>query len=165
MKPPFRTLWDGGAYGPVVVTRGGSHGGRCVRLRCHQLVQQSHLNAQWGELLFGAVTGEEHSAEERWERVIESIQDNRPLWHINFEAIVLAQHSDAIRAGLAARGEAARAVLARAFGGLESDHDAGSRHYATLIGVAAQWLLDPETAPSASAIAHPEGSSSRIGGT
>lgn len=40
-KLPFRTLWDGGAYGPVAVTRGGSQGGRCVRLRCHQLVQQS----------------------------------------------------------------------------------------------------------------------------
>lgn len=41
MKLPFRTLWDGGAYGAVAVTQGGAQSGRCVWLRCHQLVQQS----------------------------------------------------------------------------------------------------------------------------
>lgn len=45
MKLRFRTLWDGGAYSPVAVTRGGSQGCRCVRLRCHQLVQQSRCLA------------------------------------------------------------------------------------------------------------------------
>lgn len=38
---PFWTLWDGGAYGAVAVTQGSAQHGRCVSLRCHQLVQQS----------------------------------------------------------------------------------------------------------------------------
>lgn len=114
------------------------------------------LNSQWGELLFGAVSGSELSVAERWQRVIDFIQANRPLWFINFEAITLAQHNRTIREGLVDRGEAARTVLARAFGDKDDPgtvDDAGSRHYAMLIGVAAQWLLDPDTAPAASTLA------------
>ncbi|WP_211977682.1 TetR/AcrR family transcriptional regulator [Brevibacterium sp. W7.2] len=111
------------------------------------------LNGEWGELLFGAVAAPDLSATERWQRVIEAIDDNRAMWFVNFEAISLAQHNDTIRAGLEERGDAARAVLARAFGG--DDDRAGSRHYAMLIGVAAQWLLDPDSAPSAEEITSP----------
>lgn len=108
------------------------------------------LNGEWGELLFGAVAAPDLSAAERWQCVIDSIDDNRAMWFVNFEAISMAQHNDTIRAGLAERGEAARNVLAHAFGG--DDEGSGSRHYAMLIGVAAQWLLDPESAPSATEI-------------
>ncbi|NYI70549.1 AcrR family transcriptional regulator [Naumannella cuiyingiana] len=104
------------------------------------------LNGEWGRHLFDAVGGE-LSATERWRRVIDSIEENRSLWFVNFEAITLAQHNETIRQGLAERGARAREVLAEAFGG------DGSRQYALLIGVAAQWLLDPDTAPSAEAIA------------
>lgn len=113
------------------------------------------LNREWGEVLFGAVGGAELSVVERWQRVIDSIQGNRPLWFANFEAITLAQHNETIREGLVERG-GARVVLARAFGAAGESDDAvgaGSRHYAMLIGVATQWLLDPASAPSAETIA------------
>lgn len=109
------------------------------------------LNGEWGELLFGAVSGAHLSALERWQSIIDSIEGNRQLWFVNFEAITLAQHNEIIREGLVERGAAARDVLVRAFGGASpgaSDRGDGARLYALLIGVAAQWLLDPLTAPS-----------------
>ena len=39
-KLPIRTLRDGESYGAVAVTQGGAQCGRCVWLRCHELVQQ-----------------------------------------------------------------------------------------------------------------------------
>lgn len=124
------------------------------------------LNVEWGELLIVALsddpadgTGRPSSAQDRWERIIDSIAGHRPLWFVNFEAVVLAQHNEEIRVGLAARGREARTTLARVFAGLDPDdaaedriRAAGSFYYSLLIGTAMQWLTDPDGAPTAAEV-------------
>uniref|UniRef100_UPI003F498613 TetR/AcrR family transcriptional regulator n=1 Tax=Nonomuraea bangladeshensis TaxID=404385 RepID=UPI003F498613 len=112
------------------------------------------LNAEWGELLF-AVLAEPGGEEALWGRIIESIQANRSLWFVNFESVASARQDEEIRAMIAGGQELARASLARAFAGLGPESDparvqaVGSHYYALLVGLAAQWITDPERAPSA----------------
>ncbi|GAA3678017.1 TetR/AcrR family transcriptional regulator [Nonomuraea antimicrobica] len=125
------------------------------------------LNTEWGELLFAILEDPDASdaarspagdQEARWGRIIDSIQANRSLWFVNFESVASARHDDEIRAMIASGQELARASLAEAFAGLGPDADpvavraAGSHYYALLVGVAAQWLTDPERAPSAAQV-------------
>nr|WP_281361968.1 TetR/AcrR family transcriptional regulator [Nakamurella aerolata] len=118
------------------------------------------LNSQWGEVIFAALDGAGGSTAQRWQQVIDSITERRDLWFVNFEALVLAQHDEEIRSGLAERGDGARVALARSFAGVTAEnssaadvHRVGSFYYSQLIGVAFQWLTDPETAPSAEEVA------------
>lgn len=112
------------------------------------------LNLEWSAVLNTAL-GDESDADERdpesvWGRILASIQENRPLWFVNFESLSSAYLDDGIRAMIAEGQRAAKPVLARAFGADESE---GSHYYALLVGVAAQWLIDPDGAPSAADIA------------
>ncbi|GAA2263375.1 TetR/AcrR family transcriptional regulator [Glycomyces scopariae] len=127
------------------------------------------LNREWGEVLFaaigdqeGTVTGAEREA--LWARIIESVQANRALWFVNFESVAVARTDEEIRAMIAEGLRMSRRSLARAFTGLDPDRDdparvraAGSHYYALLVGVAAQWIADPESAPSAAEVAAADG--------
>ncbi|MEU6786213.1 TetR/AcrR family transcriptional regulator [Nonomuraea angiospora] len=117
------------------------------------------LNTEWGELLFavleepdGTRSGDQEAL---WGRIIDSIQTNRSLWFVNFESVASARQDGEIRGMIAAGQELARASLARAFAGLGPDSDpgevqaAGSHYLALLVGLASQWLTDPERAPTA----------------
>ena len=130
----------------------------------HALLGQAlfALNEEWGALLFGVLTAPALAEappaaeiEDRWARVIESIQANRALWFVNFESISFAQNDEEIRKTIAQRQELSRPVLARAFAGLDESADpvmvrsVGSHYYSLLVGVALQWLTDPSKAPSA----------------
>lgn len=112
------------------------------------------LNQEWGEVLTNAL-GDDAGAGARdhealWERIIASIQENRPLWFVNFESLSSAYLDEGIRTMIAEGQRSAKPALARAFGAEEAD---GSRYYALLVGVAAQWLIDPESAPTPAEIA------------
>lgn len=125
------------------------------------------LNREWGELLFAALSpseADDHpTRRERheilWGSVIDSIRANRSLWFVNFESVASARHDDDIRTMIAEGQELARRALARSFTGLDTDHDsdeavraAGSHYYALLVGVATQWIINPDHAPSAAQI-------------
>ncbi|MET7334740.1 hypothetical protein [Nonomuraea sp. NPDC005650] len=90
-----------------------------------------------------------------WGRIIDSIQANRSLWFVNFESVASARRDEEIRGMIAGGQELARVSQARAFAGLGPDSDpaevqvAGSHYLALLVGLAAQWLTDPERAPTA----------------
>ncbi|MFI7226351.1 TetR/AcrR family transcriptional regulator [Nonomuraea angiospora] len=121
------------------------------------------LNTEWGELLFAvleepgdATAGTRPGDQEAlWGRIIDSIQANRSLWFVNFESVASARQDDEIRGMIAGGQELARASLARAFAGLGPGSDpgevqaAGSHYLALLVGLASQWLTDPERAPTA----------------
>ncbi|MCK2213280.1 TetR/AcrR family transcriptional regulator [Actinomadura sp. ATCC 31491] len=122
------------------------------------------LNEEWGELLFAALEepgGADGTPgqEALWGRIIASVQANRALWFVNFESVASARQDEEIRGMLAAGQELARASLARAFAGLGPDSDpeevraVGSHYFALLVGLAAQWLADPERAPDAARFA------------
>ncbi|MEU9834808.1 TetR/AcrR family transcriptional regulator [Streptosporangium sp. NPDC048047] len=122
------------------------------------------LNTEWGELLFAVLEESGPAGETRsrpgdqvdlWSRIIDSIQANRSLWLVNFESVASVRQDDEIRGMIADGQKLARASLARAFAGLGPDsdpetvHAAGSHYLALLVGLAAQWLTDPEHAPTA----------------
>lgn len=117
------------------------------------------LNTEWGELLFTVLAASDGTRsggeEELWGRIIDSIRANRSLWFVNFESVASAQRDEEIRGMIAIGQEMARVSLARAFAGLGPDDDplevqaAGSHYLALLVGLASQWITDPERAPTA----------------
>ncbi|GAA4577588.1 TetR/AcrR family transcriptional regulator [Planotetraspora kaengkrachanensis] len=122
---------------------------------------------EWGSELERALAGGPSSSgltpaqrfEEAWARIIESFARNRPLWAIQFELIAQMDRMPELRESFAAANRQARLGLAALFDGLDPVADekkamvVGAFHQALLGGMAAQWLVDPEGAPSAEDLA------------
>ncbi|WP_067686053.1 TetR/AcrR family transcriptional regulator [Nocardia jejuensis] len=90
----------------------------------------------------------------RWEVVRDSIATHRGVWAATFDAL---SHPET-REQLATVVLEARSGLARLFEGVDDvDPDAarslGAMYQALLIGVAAQYLIDPDSAPTEAALA------------
>lgn len=128
------------------------------------LLQQALIDAmaEWGEELQRALSvdaGADATPEQRfeaaWTRVIESFARLRPLWAIQFELIAQMDRAPELREAFATANEQARLGLAEIFHHLDPGTDRaealrlGSFYQALLGGLAAQWLVDPDRAPSA----------------
>lgn len=93
-----------------------------------------------------------------WERVLESFEGQRRIWAASFELFGLVDRVPEIRRQLADATEESRIGLGELFGGvdpaidLERARAVGSFYHALISGVIAQWLIDPERAPSAAQI-------------
>jgi AcrR family transcriptional regulator len=89
-----------------------------------------------------------------WAKVIESFAAHRPLWVASFEMLAQLDQAPEVRAAVANAQERARLGLAALFHHLDPTLDqqkawtVGSFYLALLSGVMAQWLIDPEHAPS-----------------
>jgi len=89
-----------------------------------------------------------------WTRMIESFTAHRPLWAASFEMLAQIDHAPEVRAVVADAQQQARLGLASLFHNLDPTLDekkawvVGSFYLALLPGVMAQWLIDPEHAPS-----------------
>ncbi|MBE1586466.1 TetR/AcrR family transcriptional regulator [Nonomuraea angiospora] len=116
---------------------------------------------EWGEQIGVAMAAVDETAapgqrfEALWERLIASIGEHRTLWLANLEAMVQAEHSPELRDELVAgQREGRRGMAAHLVDGDEADiaerevRTVGSVHLALLLGVMAQWLNDPEQAPT-----------------
>jgi hypothetical protein len=94
-----------------------------------------------------------------WGKVVELFVTHRQLWAATFEILAQIEHVPDVRRALIAANEVARPGFAMMFQGLDSGIDekaarvVGSFHQALLTGVMSQWLVDPETAPSAQDLA------------
>ncbi|WP_405143800.1 TetR/AcrR family transcriptional regulator [Sphaerisporangium sp. NBC_01403] len=92
--------------------------------------------------------------EATWAAVIGSFATHRALWAIQFELIANIQKMPDMRGNLADTSRQARLALVELFGRLgsaeneEQAEKVGALYQVLLIGMAAQWLVDPETAPS-----------------
>jgi acyl dehydratase len=90
-----------------------------------------------------------------WAKVIESFATHRPLWAASFEMLAQLDQAPEVRAAVADAQQRARAGLAAMFHHLDPTLDertvwaVGSFYLALLPGVMAQWLIDPDHAPSA----------------
>lgn len=115
------------------------------------------LTQEWGEELGRALAasippdaGPIERFQAVWDGVIDSFASARPLWSATFE--VLGQLDQPIREQLAAWLKEVRPGLAEIFGGLDQqDQDAvvvGSFYQSLLTGLMAQYLIDPDNAPS-----------------
>jgi hypothetical protein len=86
--------------------------------------------------------------------VIDSFAAHRPLWVARFEMLAQLDQAPEVRAAVADAQERARLGLASLFHHLDPALDeqrawvVGSFYLALLPGVMAQWLIDPEHAPS-----------------
>lgn len=120
---------------------------------------------EWGEKLAAALAGVDRHAEPMrrfelvWQTVIESLEGSRTFWAANFEIFAQVEHSPEIRDFFTTAMQQARLGLAGLLGGIDADAEperanlVGSFYYALLIGVVGQWLIDPERAPSGTALA------------
>jgi AcrR family transcriptional regulator len=77
----------------------------------------------------------------RWHALIDSFTTHRALWVAQLEAVVQAQRSEVVREHLAKGQRQAREGLG------------GSVPLALLGGLMLQWLVDPDSAPSATRVA------------
>jgi hypothetical protein len=86
--------------------------------------------------------------------MLELLAAHRPLWTANFEMLAQLDHAPEVRRAVADAQERARVGLAALFHRIDPTHDersawaVGSFYLALLPGVMAQWLIDPEHAPS-----------------
>ena len=100
-------------------------------------------------------TGPMERFEAIWTRVIESFATQRPLWLASFELLAQIDESREVQTAVADAQQRARLGLASLFHHLDPTVDektawrVGSLYLALLPGVMAQWLIDPEHAPSA----------------
>lgn len=129
------------------------------------LMNQALLEAvgEWGdelqETLSADVTPDAGALERfhaTWTRVIELFERHRPLLAATFEVFPLIERFPEFRAFYSEATRQARTGMAGLFLNVDDDevdeHTArtvGSVYYAMLIGVMAQWMVDPENAPSA----------------
>lgn len=115
---------------------------------------------EWGEELQRILAADVDAEpierfESTWTRLIESFEAHRPMLVASFEAFAPAQRSPELRKQLADGQEEGRFGLAALFQRIEESavdertaRTVGSFYLALLSGMIAQWLVDPERAPS-----------------
>ncbi|MCK2238664.1 MULTISPECIES: TetR/AcrR family transcriptional regulator [unclassified Crossiella] len=115
---------------------------------------------EWGDELEATLAAEldpEATVRQRfetyWERVLGSFHTHRRMWVATFEIFPLIDELPQVRANLAQGMEHARLGLAELLqqvgAGSGDARQVGAIHQALLSGILAQWLIDPEAAPSA----------------
>jgi AcrR family transcriptional regulator len=127
------------------------------------LLNQALMQAieEWSEALAAAMavdTGPGATPIDRfeaiWNNVVELFATHRHLWAASFEILAQIEHVPDVRSAFIEANKQSRPGLARVFQGLDSAIDEkaarvlGSFHQALLTGVMAQWLIDPDSAPS-----------------
>jgi AcrR family transcriptional regulator len=108
--------------------------------------------AEWGNDLGEALSARRDATpaerfEEVWTQVIGSFAANQRLWAVQFEMVAFLDEKPRIQAAFAAANQQAREGLADLFG--VPGAAAGAVLQALVGGLAAQWLVDPDSVPSA----------------
>ncbi|MFI6922357.1 TetR/AcrR family transcriptional regulator [Nonomuraea spiralis] len=118
---------------------------------------------EWGHQVGAALSALDDAGQQpadrfaaMWAQLIASINEHRTLWLANLEALVQAEHSPELREQLVAGQREGRRGMAAQLTGVPEEEitegevrAVGSVNLALLLGVMAQWLNDPEAAPSA----------------
>lgn len=117
------------------------------------------LMAEWSEELESLIADSDRSPEQVWTHVVDLFARYHHVWAAQFGVLAMVEHEPALRAALAEATERARLGLAALFAGLDPTADTnharevGSYYYALLVGVMAQYVIDPDHAPNGAAIA------------
>jgi AcrR family transcriptional regulator len=87
-----------------------------------------------------------------WSKVIESFPESARLWAIQFELLAVLEREPDLRLTYAADTRDVRIALATMFGSATADEEqtvrVGALYQALLVGLAAQYLGDPDSVPS-----------------
>jgi AcrR family transcriptional regulator len=93
-----------------------------------------------------------------WTLILDSIRTDSNVWAATFDMVTVAQREPDVRAVIADGLEDGRLLWARTIAGDAADpatlRAVGALFQALLSGVLAQYLIDPERAPSAADLAH-----------
>jgi hypothetical protein len=88
--------------------------------------------------------------------MIASLEEQRPVWAASFESFTQVDRLPEVRAFLIEGLRQARSAMAALFLGVDQStldeqesRTVGSFYYALLNGVMVQWMIDPDSAPSA----------------
>lgn len=116
---------------------------------------------EWGDDLARALTAEPSTGAEpadrfvaTWTKAIESFAATRTLWAIQFELVAHFDRTPELRRTFAEANRQARLGLVELFGDAAPAGDenealaVGALYQALLCGLAALWLVDPDSAPS-----------------
>jgi hypothetical protein len=91
--------------------------------------------------------------------VVQLFGKYRHVWAAQFGVLAMVEHEPRLRSDLAEATQQARLALAALLGGVDPAadpqraQDVGSYYYALLIGLMAQYVIDPAHAPDGAAIA------------
>ncbi|MEO3855770.1 TetR/AcrR family transcriptional regulator [Acrocarpospora sp. B8E8] len=164
-----RCLMEKGYAGTTARDIAAASGTSLASIGYHFRSTKALLNAalveameEWGKEIEHALAAEAPPGatplqrfEATWERIIESYIRLRPLWAIQFELIAQMDRLPELRESFASANREARLGLAALFENLDPAVDekkamaVGTFYQALLGGLATQWLVDPESAPSA----------------
>ena len=112
------------------------------------------LIEEWGDSL-GAAVGGSTDFVTAWTRVMESFEQSRPLWAIQFELLAHLEHTPELRKSFAEANEHARRALAELFKGViepAGETEAaklGAFYQVLLAGLASVGLAEPDNLPAA----------------
>ncbi|MEV6393186.1 TetR/AcrR family transcriptional regulator [Streptomyces sp. NPDC051907] len=93
--------------------------------------------------------------EQTWEQVIAAFDASRQVWKLQLEVVTRLDDDEQLREAIKEPQKEGRAGMAEAFLGMDPEADpekaraAGLFYQALVAGVMIQWMVDPETAPSA----------------
>lgn len=107
--------------------------------------------AEWGDDLGKALAASGGATpaerfEETWTQVIRSFAANQRLWAVQFELLAFLDQKPDLKAAFAEANRHARQGLADLFG--VPGEAAGTLFHALIGGLAAQYLVDPDSPPS-----------------
>jgi AcrR family transcriptional regulator len=107
--------------------------------------------AEWGDDLGKALAAASGATpaerfEETWTQVIKSFAANQRLWAVQFELLAFLDQKPDLRAAFAEANRQARQGLSDLFG--VPGEASGALFHALIGGLAAQWLVDPDSPPS-----------------
>jgi AcrR family transcriptional regulator len=135
----------------------GYHFGSKEALMNQALVEATH---DWSDALEQAVAEIDPAATPidrfvtAWDKIAISFQANRPLWSAGFELVAQIDHAPAAQELFAGALRALRPELAKVFEGEgASSGTSGTVYHVLLMGVLAQWLIDPGQGPDGREIA------------
>jgi len=150
------TARDIAAVSRVSMASIGYHFGSMEALLNTALLQATE---EWGEEFSQAMAESDDASaaplerfEAKWKRVIESFSAHRSLLAAHFEGFAQIDHAPEVKKAFAEGMQHSRPGMAEMFSNSDSgtpSRAAGAYYQALLTGVMAQWLVDPETAPTA----------------
>lgn len=121
------------------------------------------LTEEWGEAVGPVRAGDADDApadpyarfEGVWEKVIAAFEESRKVWKLQLEVVTRLDDDEVLRDAIKEPQREGRLGIAEGFLGIDPAADpekartAGLLFQALLTGVMIQWMVDPETAPSA----------------
>ncbi|SEC42735.1 TetR/AcrR family transcriptional regulator [Streptomyces sp. TLI_105] len=130
------------------------------------LLQQAFLalTEEWGERVGPAGAGEEKRElpadpyqrfHDVWEQVIAAAEASRPVWKLQTEIVTRLDDDEKLRDAIKEPQREGRLGMAEGFLGIDPEADPEKARVAGLLcqalatGVMIQWMVDPDTAPSA----------------